>query len=237
MKTESYITVPNLDKWQHYKDRCPPWIKLHREVLNDYKLACLQDASKAHLFAIWLLASQMDNKIPLDADWIAKKINATEPVALNNLIEQGFIEVVQPDSKKIAARKQNALAETETETEAEAEAEAEVISEPEKIANYMAEKILSRDAKYTHLINGKRNKALKAWASDIEKINRLDSREWSDIWRVVEWCLDDDFWSKNILSGSKLREKFSDLVLKMSPTSQRTGNQSGFAGSGKRLIL
>lgn len=119
MKTESYITVPKLEKWQHYKDRCPPWIKLHRDVLNDYKLACLQDASKAHLFAIWLLASQMDNKIPFDADWIAKKINATQQVDLNDLIERGCIEVVQLESKALAACKQNAPAETETETEAE----------------------------------------------------------------------------------------------------------------------
>ena len=119
MKDELYLTVPSLGKWQHYKDRCPPWIKLHRDVLNDYKFSCLQDASKAHLLAIWLLASQLDNKIPNDAEWIGKKINATQVVDLRLLIIGGFLEPLGDDSKVLAGCKQNADGETETETETE----------------------------------------------------------------------------------------------------------------------
>lgn len=115
MADESYLTVPNLEKWQHYKDRSPPWIKLHRDILNDYKFACLQDASKLHLLMIWLLASQMDNQIPYDAEWIAKKINATAPVDLELLISKGFLTAITP----LATRKQSALVETEAETETE----------------------------------------------------------------------------------------------------------------------
>ena len=122
-------------------------------------------------------------------------------------------------------------------TKTPAELEPEAITEGSRVASYMANRILSRDPKYTHLINGKRDKAIRAWAIDIEKIHKLDSREWSEIWRVIEWCLADDFWSKNILSGSKLRKKFSDLVLKMQPITHGTVNQSGFAGSGKRLLI
>ena len=114
-----FFRVPNLDKWQHYKDRCPPWIKLHRDILNDYEFSCLQDASKAHLISIWLLASQMDNKLPADPKWIANKINATDPVNINILIDKGFIEIIQNDSNTLAQCKQSALVETETETETE----------------------------------------------------------------------------------------------------------------------
>lgn len=109
-----YIKVPNLEKWQHYKDRCPPWIKLHRDILNDYKYSCLQDASKLHLLMIWLLASQMDNKIPADEEWIAKRINATNSIKLKELISHGFLEY---DSATIAGCKQVDIVETETETE------------------------------------------------------------------------------------------------------------------------
>lgn len=253
----SYITVPNLDRWQHYKDRCPPWIKLHKAaVLDDYKFTCLQDASKAHLIAIWLLASQMDNSIPMDAEWIARKINATEPVDIKDLIKQGFLEMVQDASIGIADCKQSALAETETETETEIEIEIEIETETEteteskpeikeeaiveslKIANFMADTILARDEKYVHLINGKRNKAVKSWAVDIQKINRLDHRDWPEIWKVVKWCLEDDFWCRNILSGSKLRAKFSDLVLKMPARSVvHSDAHGGYAGKGKRIII
>ena len=68
-----FLRIKNLDKHQHYKDRRPPWIKLHAEVLDDYAFGCLQDASKAHLMGIWILASKHANKVPADPEWIAKR--------------------------------------------------------------------------------------------------------------------------------------------------------------------
>lgn len=53
-----YFTVKNWTKHQHYKDRRPPWIKLHITLLDDYEFSCLQDASKLHLIAIWILAGE-----------------------------------------------------------------------------------------------------------------------------------------------------------------------------------
>lgn len=44
--------------FQHYKDRCPPWIKLHRDLLNDRKFISLPTASKALAPMLWLLASE-----------------------------------------------------------------------------------------------------------------------------------------------------------------------------------
>jgi len=112
------LSVPNFKKWQHYKDRCPPWIKLHRDILNDYKYSYLNDASKLHLIMIWLLASQMDNKIPHDAKWIASRINATTKVDIKLLIDHGFLVSA---STTLATCKDSAIAETETETETETE--------------------------------------------------------------------------------------------------------------------
>ena len=43
---------------QHYKDRNPPWIKLHRKLLNDRAFMCLPLASKALAPLLWLLASE-----------------------------------------------------------------------------------------------------------------------------------------------------------------------------------
>ena len=67
-----FLTIPNLSKYQHYKDRCPPWIKLHRDILRDYSFSKLTEKDRLHLILIWLLASQLDNKIPDDSGWILR---------------------------------------------------------------------------------------------------------------------------------------------------------------------
>ena len=87
-----YISVKNWDSKQHYKHRNPPWIKLHCDLLNDYEFARLKDACKSHLMLIWLLASRLDNKIPNDPKWIAKRIGSTTKIDVNVLIDKGFLE-------------------------------------------------------------------------------------------------------------------------------------------------
>jgi hypothetical protein len=121
MKT---FSVKNLERFQHYKDRAPPWIKLYNELLDDYHFGLLPDASKMHLIAIWLLASRSENKIPYDATWVGRRINANSKVDLDLLVDSGFIVVNQEvrivgqdASNALAPCKQNACPEREGETE------------------------------------------------------------------------------------------------------------------------
>ena len=100
MKT---FSVKNFEKFQHYKDRAPPWIKLYNGLLEDYEFGLLPDASKMHLIAIWLLASRSDNKIPYDAKWVSGRINATETVDLDLLAQRGFI-VPDQEEKQVASK-------------------------------------------------------------------------------------------------------------------------------------
>lgn len=109
-----YLRVKNWESFQHYKDRNPPWIKLHRDLLRDYDFICLQDASKMQLMLIWLLASQMDNKIPADPDFIKSQLGLQGEVDLKELIDKGFLV---DDSNLLADCKQVAIVETEAETE------------------------------------------------------------------------------------------------------------------------
>ena len=90
------------------KNRSPSWIKLHADVLEHYAFSCLQDASKAHLMLLWLLASRMENKIPYDLVFITQKIGASGPVDVEVLIEHGFVTLEQDDSTTLAPRKQSA---------------------------------------------------------------------------------------------------------------------------------
>jgi len=108
----NYLKVKDWEKFQHYKDRNPPWIKLSRDLLRDYEFQCLQDASKLHLMLIWLLASQMDNKIPADKNFIKNQIGIKGDVNLKELIDKGYLI---DDSGALAGRKQVAMVETEAE--------------------------------------------------------------------------------------------------------------------------
>lgn len=108
-----YLRVKNWESFQHYKDRSPPWIKLHRDLLRDYHFLCLQDASKMQLMLIWLLASQLDNKIPADPEYIKAQIGIKGELNLKELIDNGFLT---DDSNTLADCKQSAIVETEAET-------------------------------------------------------------------------------------------------------------------------
>lgn len=91
MKT--MFSVKNWDEFQHYKDRNPPWIKLHNHLLDDYEFEMLGDAAKGHLLCIWMLASRTKNEMPLDDKWITKKIGASTKVNLEALVSSGFLVV------------------------------------------------------------------------------------------------------------------------------------------------
>lgn len=94
------FSVKNWDEFQHYKDRNPPWIKLHNHLLDDYEFEMLGDAAKGHLLCIWMLASRTKNEMPLDDKWITKKIGASNKVNLQALVNAGFL-VVEHDASTL----------------------------------------------------------------------------------------------------------------------------------------
>lgn len=114
------LRVKNWKEFQHYKDRSPPWIKLHKGLLDDYEYQCLPLASRALAPMIWLLASESsDGCIDGDHKKLAFRLRVSEKEirdGLIPLIEKGFLI---DDSKALADRNQDACLETETETETE----------------------------------------------------------------------------------------------------------------------
>jgi len=112
--------------FQHYKDRNPPWIKLHRETLNDRTFMCLPIASKALAPLMWLLASESKNGVfDGSVDDLMFRLHITKKEyddGVKPLIDKGFFEIA---SGVLADCLQDARPETETETEAEAETKRE----------------------------------------------------------------------------------------------------------------
>jgi hypothetical protein len=110
--------------FQHYKDRCPPWIKLHRDLLNDRSYMRLPIASKALAPMLWLLASESkDGVFDGSLDELVFRLHITPKEyqdGVKPLIDNDFFILV---SGVLAERKQVAIPETEGETETETKKE------------------------------------------------------------------------------------------------------------------
>jgi hypothetical protein len=50
---DGWIVVKNWDRFQHYKNRNPPWIKLYTDIGADEELAALPLAAQGLLMRIW----------------------------------------------------------------------------------------------------------------------------------------------------------------------------------------
>lgn len=103
-----YLRVKNWTEFQHYKDRNPPWIKLHRALLDDYEFSRLQDASKAHLMLIWLFASQKNGLVPEDPAFLKRKLGLEKEPNLNLFINHGLLIPEQDASETLSDSKQSA---------------------------------------------------------------------------------------------------------------------------------
>jgi hypothetical protein len=112
--------------FQHYKDRCPPWIKLHRDLLNDRVFMCLPLASKALAPLLWLLASESkDGIFDGSLDELVFRLHITPKDyedGIKPLIHKGFFVVA---SGVLAECYQDAIPETEREGETERETKTE----------------------------------------------------------------------------------------------------------------
>lgn len=90
----STLRPKNWAEFQHYKDRSPAWIKLHRGILDDFDYSCLPLASKALAPLLWLLASEhKDGDFSSDPARIAHRLrwSVDDVVAgLKPLIGKGF---------------------------------------------------------------------------------------------------------------------------------------------------
>ena len=56
--------VKNWKKFQHFKDRRPPWIKLYRDLLDDPDWHELSGDEAKALVMMWLVASENDGNLP-----------------------------------------------------------------------------------------------------------------------------------------------------------------------------
>ena len=109
------LRIRNWEKFQHYKFRKPPWIKLYREILDDSDWHKLCGESAKGLIMLWLIASEEDGYLPA-SDVLAFRLRISENrvIALLSDCSKWFEDDA---SVVLASCYQDAIPETETETE------------------------------------------------------------------------------------------------------------------------
>lgn len=117
------MKIRNWKKFQHFKNRNPPWIKLHRSILDQRDIMLISDRSFRILIGLWLLASEDKNtsgELPCIEDICFRLRKNKEEIqkALHEL--SAFIEPeYHDDIAMISPQYQDDHSEVEVETETE----------------------------------------------------------------------------------------------------------------------
>ncbi|UII56244.1 Replication protein O [Cytobacillus spongiae] len=67
---------------------------------------------------------------------------------------------------------------------------------------------------------------LQKWSDEFRLMMERDNRTEYQIAHLIDWCQQDSFWKANILSPSKLRKQYDQLVLKIQSEEQTKQNKS-----------
>jgi hypothetical protein len=111
------MQIRNWKKFQHFKDRKPPWVKLYRDILDDLDWHELDATASKVLIMCWLIASEDDGRLP-PVKTLAFRLRMSEKQTIDCLNKLShWLE--QDDISVISDRYQSDSLETETETETE----------------------------------------------------------------------------------------------------------------------
>lgn len=109
------MRIKNWEKFQHFKDRRPPWIKLYRDLLDDADWHELDPKKAKFLVMLWLIASENHGELP-NTKQIAFRLRIATKEA-NQLLNSLESWLIQDDINAISTGYQPDAPETETETE------------------------------------------------------------------------------------------------------------------------
>ncbi len=118
------MRIKHWNKFQHFKDRKPPWVKLYRDLLDDLDWHELDAQASKVLVMLWLIASEDEGRIP-PTKTLAFRLRMTEKQT-NDCLNKLSHWLEQDDINTISERYQDDSLETERETEKERETEVEV---------------------------------------------------------------------------------------------------------------
>ena len=136
------MRIKNWNKFQHFKDRKPPWVKLYRDLLDDIDWHELDAQASKVLVMLWLIASEEDGNIPATKT-LAFRLRMTEKQTIDCLNKLShWLE--QDDINVISERYQDDSLETETETYIEKEKETKKMRAPDGVSSDVWESFVAQ---------------------------------------------------------------------------------------------
>lgn len=207
---QKFLSLKNFEKYQHYKQRNPPWVKVHKTMLGDPEFMKLSATMKYVYIGLIILASETDNRVLNDRSFIAHRlcIQASD-IDLNALYRSGFLLASR---KHVASMlSENAPSDSDSsdnsdsdnsDTEKPPAASPSVLSRlddfsitpdleawaaKESISNPSA--YLEEFKDYWHSVGGKRRngQTIQNWSAtfknrlrDLKKANKLKTPDWQE---------------------------------------------------------
>jgi hypothetical protein len=178
------MRIKNWDRFQHFKDRKPIWIKLYRDLLDDLNWHELDPKSAKALVMIWLIASEDLGILP-ETKTLAFRLRMSEKetkevvTRLSSWLEQDDINAISEGYQDDMPEKRREKTEKEKEIEA-----------PEGVSQQVWDSFVkqrkTKKAQVTDLvINGIKKEADKAgWTMDMA-LNEIVVRNWVSF--KAEW--------------------------------------------------
>lgn len=211
--------------------------RIANEILNEIMKTNLNGTQFRLVLAIWRYTYGFQRKQhELSLSYLAKLINAAKSQVdreLTALIDRNIITVIEIGSKgaRVMSFNKNYMewgekepsdtpvpfSQKEEKPKKKASSKKQKYDEDNtyyKMAIYFYGKVekVANEAGVSHLI---KKSNMQTWADDMRKlveINKVDKYLARD---VMDWVTQDPFWKTNILSAKKLRDKFTELAIKM----------------------
>lgn len=105
-----WLYVRNWEHWQSYRsDRGPPpWIKVHRRLMQDMEWSMLTDAEKGQLVSLWILAADRNGWIPGEPRVLQRLACLEAEPDLSRFKDLGFLSTSgsQDDANATSQRRQ-----------------------------------------------------------------------------------------------------------------------------------
>jgi hypothetical protein len=178
------MRIKNWDRFQHFKDRKPIWIKLYRDLLDDLNWHNLDPKLAKALVMIWLIASEDCGQLP-EIKSLAFRLRMSEKDT-KDIVTRLSAWLEQDDIDGISSVYQDDMPEKRREeTDKEKEIEApEGVSQ--QVWNSFVKQRKTKKAQLTDLvINGIKKEADKAgWSMDLA-LNEIVVRNWVSF--KAEW--------------------------------------------------
>jgi hypothetical protein len=211
---------------------CIKWGFFHQKLYEDYAILTSAGFQKRFLLATSRrVMSQIKPEYNLVPDIVSVNINPVN--AGNNVVSVVNMRTESTQSKVNKSKEKKKVKNIPSSRQKRTYAED---SPPYLMAQYFHSKIMvyAEESNVGHLVS-KAN--IQSWADDCRKLLELDNIEKRLVRDVIDWTTSHSFWKTNILSPSKLREKFQELSIKMNEEKKnlssgstpgrgsRTGNQ------------